>query len=159
MKVWPPVRFQTADLAVEHGTLHPHRVRDFLCELLPGLKPMAVAGDQLASMAGHIRERPEAVQLWLVDKLRVIERLRYPQQPHGGLDSHKGIPQLTGTRARRESPAQRTKKTHRPLVPSSQVFREFRAEKGPGATPPRLRLRPCQGRRSVRTGDLRRDRH
>ena len=60
--------------------MRAHRVRDFFGEVRPTLEPMAVARDELAVMAGHVRQRAEAVELHLVQPIRVIERFRDAQE-------------------------------------------------------------------------------
>ena len=61
MEVGPPVGLETADLAVEYCAVSLHGVRNFLRELRPRFELMPVPRDELAPMAGHVRERAEAV--------------------------------------------------------------------------------------------------
>jgi hypothetical protein len=44
---------------------------------------VAVAEDEGAAMALDAGERPEAVHLRLEDPIRVVERLRDAEEPHG----------------------------------------------------------------------------
>jgi hypothetical protein len=44
---------------------------------------VAVARDELAVVAVHVRERAEAVELHLIQEVGVIERLRNAEQAHG----------------------------------------------------------------------------
>ena len=80
----PAVRFEAADLSVEHRVVRSDRVRDLLGELRPALERVAVPRPQLAAVAADVSPRPEAVQLRLEGEVGMIERLRNPEEPHGG---------------------------------------------------------------------------
>jgi hypothetical protein len=83
MKTAAAVSIQTDDLAIEHSAMRAHGVRDLFCEVRPTLERVAVARDELAVVAGHVRQRAEAVELHLVQSIGVIERLRDTEQAHG----------------------------------------------------------------------------
>lgn len=56
--------------------MRPHRMGNLLRELRPGLEGVAVAGDERAVVAIHIRERTEAVHLGVEAPVGVVQRLR-----------------------------------------------------------------------------------
>ena len=65
LKATPSVSGKTGDLAVEHRARRPN-VRDLFCEIGPTLEPMTVTRDELAVVAGDVRQRAYAVELHLV---------------------------------------------------------------------------------------------
>jgi hypothetical protein len=82
------VSIEATDLAVKYGAVRAHRMRNFFGELRPRLEHVAVAGDQLAVMTGHVRERSKSVDLWFKDKLRMVERLPDSEKPHRIVRAH-----------------------------------------------------------------------
>ena len=50
------IRRQTGDLAVENRAARTNRVRDVFGKFWPALEPVTVARDQLAVMAGDVRQ-------------------------------------------------------------------------------------------------------
>lgn len=75
-----------------------NRMGDFVRQLRPRLEHVAVARDQLAAMSADVRQRAEAVEFRLEQKIGMIERLRNPQQPHGEAQRHGEGSDLTKRR-------------------------------------------------------------
>ena len=57
-------------------------VRDLFGEVWPAREHVAVARDELTVMAGDMRQRAEAVELYFVQPVGMIEGLRNPTEAH-----------------------------------------------------------------------------
>ena len=82
VECWPAVVAEAGHFAVEHGCRRPHGPPELGTEGSEGLVGVAVARDEPRGPVLDVGERPEAVELQLVDPLGVVEGLTATAKRH-----------------------------------------------------------------------------